>query len=346
LIVALGSVGLIATFCGVLLGLSRDRSPLPVPPPIPDPNGYDDVLEAGRAIEKTGLTGPRFDVAKAGEAELEAVVRGTREAVDRGRRGLELKFQVPVVYDLDHLMNVLMKDLGSIRGGMARALLAQGRLDELQDRPDLAASSYADAIRLGDALSHRVPMIAYYVGVAVESTGLHHLRDVREKLSPEECRKMIALLEAIDQDPSIARDTLVRETAFMNSNIKKMGAFASMMTKLTGVQAKSLTQVTTSLDSAENRVRAARRLLLTELALRVYEHENGGPASELIALVPSILKSVPIDPYNDRALRYQLRGKKGIPYSFGPDRDDDMLTKTLGQRHLDSTDGDYTIDSF
>ena len=59
-----------------------------------------------------------------------------------------------MVYDLNQMMNVLMKDLGAIRGGLVRALLAQGRLAAMQGRIDEAAGCYADVIRLGTAMSH------------------------------------------------------------------------------------------------------------------------------------------------------------------------------------------------
>ena len=77
---------LIAIVWSALGGPGLDRSPLPEPPPIPDPNGYDDVLEAGRAIEKSGLTGPKLDLAKADQTVLEPVVRGQPRS-DRSRRG-------------------------------------------------------------------------------------------------------------------------------------------------------------------------------------------------------------------------------------------------------------------
>ena len=57
-------------------GLGAAEGPLPEPPPIPVPNGYDDVLEAGRAIEKSGLVGPKLDLAKADAKELGPVVQG------------------------------------------------------------------------------------------------------------------------------------------------------------------------------------------------------------------------------------------------------------------------------
>ena len=85
------------------------------------PNGYDEVLEAGRAIEASGTVGSKLDTAKADEATLIPVVEANREAIARGRKGLDKAFQVPVVYQMDYVMNVLMHDLGTIRAASAAA---------------------------------------------------------------------------------------------------------------------------------------------------------------------------------------------------------------------------------
>ncbi len=59
--------------------------------------------------------GSKLDTAKADEATLIPVVEANREAIARGRKGLDKEFQVPVVYQMDHMYNVLMRDLGTIR---------------------------------------------------------------------------------------------------------------------------------------------------------------------------------------------------------------------------------------
>ncbi len=345
-LLSLGAVVLIALVWSGIAGLGSGGLPLPEPPPIPASNGYDDVLEAGRTIEKSGLVGPKLDLAKADTKELGPIVQETREAIAQARKGLEKSFQVPVIYNLNEMMKLTMRDLGSIRGGLVRAMVAQGRLAELEGRNEEAAGCYSDLIRLSEAMSHRVPMIAFQISEAIEMHGLFHLRDMRDKLSPEECRKLIDLLVEIDRKTEPADDAILYETAFMNANAKRMGVFSSIMLKVTGVQAKTAAQVTQMLTASERRHAAARRVLLTDLAVRLYRAEHGEAPSDLNALVPSILKSVPIDPYTNRPLRYQKRGKDGVVYSVGPDRDDDNLATPLGKRHLDTSDGDFTIDSF
>jgi hypothetical protein len=247
---------------------------------------------------------------------------------------------------MNQMMNVTVRDLGSIRGGLVRAMVAQGRLAELEGRVDEAAGCYSELIRLGELMSHRVPMMAFQISQAIEYSGLYHLRDMRDKLSPEQCRKLIDLLLEVDRKQEPAAQSILFENMFINANIKQMGFFPSIMIRVSGVQAKTQAQVTQSLESSEKRHAAARRVFLTDLAVRIYRAEHGEAPPDLNALVPSILKTVPVDPYTNKPLRYQKRGNDGVVYSVGPDRDDDNLATPLAKRHIDTTDGDFTIDSF
>jgi hypothetical protein len=345
-LLGLGGVILCAVVWSAIGGPGVGTSPFPQPPTIPDPNGYDDVLEAGRIVVKSGFTGPKLDLAKADEAALVPVVEANREAIALARKGLDKSFQVPVIYHIDYIVDVLSRDVGSIRGGLARGLSAEARLAVFQGRIDDAIRCDVDLIRLGEALGRRVPMLGYMMSIAVESTGLRHLRDVREKLSRDQCRRVIGVLEEVEHNGERAALVAARETQFMSANLKRMGFFAGISMKVSGMYAKEVAQVESTLASLEKRQNAARRLLITDLAIRVYRHEYGSDPPDLNAVVPSILKSVPIDPYSEKPLLYQKRGKDGVVYSVGPDRDDDKLTKPLPLKHADTTDGDYTIDSF
>ena len=68
-------------------------------------------------------------------------MEANREAIARARKGLDKSFQVPVVYHIDYMINVLWRDLASIRGGLVRGLTAEGRLAALQGRVDDAVKS-------------------------------------------------------------------------------------------------------------------------------------------------------------------------------------------------------------
>ncbi len=315
-------------------------------PRIPDPNGYDDVLEAGRLIEKTDTSAPRLDLNKLNEGALGELVEGNREAIARAREGLDRPFQVPVVYDANHMVHVLWKDVSSIRAGLVRGLIAEGRLADLQGRVDDAARSYGDLVRLGDAMSHNVPLFIYQWSVVDQTMGLGRLRDLRAKLSPDQCRRFIGFLDEIDRNRERASDVTLRESRFMTFNSNKMGLLGRISMRVSGAQRREVTRIASSLEVSENQQNAARRVLLTDLALRVYRQEHGEDPPDLGALVPSILKSVPLDPYSEKPLLYLKHGKDGEAYSVGPDRKDDKLTPKLPQRHVETDNGDFSVESF
>ena len=304
-------------------------------PRIPGPNGYDDVLQAGRAIEKTATGSPRVSLAKLDEAALGELVEGNREAIARAREGLDRPFQVPVVYDVNHMFQVLWKDVSSIRNGLVRGLIAEGRLADIQGRVNDAVRSYGDLVRLGDAMSHNVPLFTYQLSVVDQTMGLGRLRDLRAKLSPDQCRRLIGFLEEIDRNRERASDVTLRESQFMTFNNNKMGFLGRISIKVSGSQGGRLARIASGLESSENRQNAARRVLLTDLALRVYRQQHRDDPPDLGALVPSILKSVPIDPYSEKPLLYLKHGNTGEAYSVGPDRDDDKLMPKLPGRHQD-----------
>jgi hypothetical protein len=146
-------------------------------PPIPNPNGYDDVLAGARTVEK-GISGfLRVDLSATDEATLKSVVEAAHGGVERALPGLDLPFQMPVILDLNDQMNISIKDATSIRGGLARALFAAGRLGLIQKKTDTTTRAGIDLVRLGNAMSHHVPMQIYLISIATEGMGLRLLRD-------------------------------------------------------------------------------------------------------------------------------------------------------------------------
>ena len=327
-------------------GLGSISGVKPPMPRIPDPNGYADVLAAGLMIQHAAIIGfAKLDVWTADGPALEPVVDASREALVKARQGLDRPFQVPVVYDMNDITNRLMNESGAIRGGLARALIASGRLAELHGRIDDAARDYRDVARLGNALSHHVPALPYLVSVAVESQGLRGIRDLRTKLSAEACRRLIDFLQDIDRKSEPVGEVIAREHQFMASNLGKMGTGAWWAMSLSGTLGKEKRKVAASLQEPAHRLDASRRLVLTDLAVRLYRLEHGDLPASLSDLVPSILKSVPIDPYSGNPLIYRNLGQTYQLYSVGPDGDDDKLDPVLGQRRGVTANGDLTIES-
>jgi hypothetical protein len=318
----------------------------PTTPTLPVPNGYDDVLQAGREVHDAGMGNrlARLDIVTAGEATLRPHVEASREALATARRGLDRPFQVPVVYDINDMMGRQMGEWGEIRL-LARVLFAEGRLAELQGRIDDATRAYLDLMRLGDAMGRRVPMMPYHISLAIGGMGLRGLRDLRTHLDADQCRRLIGVLQDQDHDRQPVAEVIRCEHQFMDANTSKSGLFIAAQYRLSGLLRSEKARVSASLTQDGRKEAVRRRLLVADLALRLYRLEHGEAPSGLDALVPTILRSVPIDPYSGKPLIYRKHAGGEALYSVGPDGDDDRLSPVLGGPYLDTSDGDVTLDS-
>jgi hypothetical protein len=65
------------------------------------------------------------------------------------------------------------------------------------------------------------------------------------------------------------------------------------------------------------------RLLMADLAVRLYQQEHERLPEQLSDLVRQYLAAVPIDPYSDKPLIYRPDGKSFVLYSVGHDGRDD-----------------------
>jgi hypothetical protein len=175
------------------------------------------------------------------------------------------------------------------------------------------------------------------------------LRDMRDRLvdDPDLCRTTIAEMARLDRDRPPVDRAIQRESAFMNVNVRRQGVFAATMIRASGVLTKQKTQALESLREASRRNEAIRRLVLADLAVRLYQKEHqGAPPISLEALVPATLPRVPIDPFTDKPLVYRVVEHGYQLYSTGPDRDDDRLNPILKQLGRNDSDGDATVESF
>jgi len=68
---------------------------------------------------------------------------------------------------------------------------------------------------------------------------------------------------------------------------------------------------------------AYHRLLLAATALAIHEAETGRFPSKLADLAPKYIKTLPIDPYSEKPLRYRREGKGCVVYSVGMNLKDD-----------------------
>lgn len=349
-------VGVAALAAAGWLGMAALRlqgSPDPdvKPPSLPNPNGYDDLLEASRALKDVMpvVKGQLPDYARFETPALRDFVAMIRRPLGQIREGLGRPFQVPYAYDLNGFMQTTMRDVGQVRVYANRALQAEGLLARREMRTADEARSALDLVRLGNSLGREAPMAVYLASLPSVYLGSQALRDMRDRLvdDPELCRKTIAELARLDRDRPPVDRAAERELAFMRINVRSHGMVAATVIRATGALTKQTNQAVASLRQSGQRSEAIRRLVLADLAVRLYQKEHdGAPPDSLEALVPAILPRVPIDPFTDRPLVYRVVEHGFQLYSAGPDRDDDRLSPVLKQLGRNDSNGDATVESF
>src|ERR1035438_8480104 len=164
----------------------------PSPPraPLPQPNGYDDFVKAGGMV-----TDNAFDYRTMSQEELRAFVTKNAEALKLVRTGLGHDCRMPLDYSATNPTNI--RNLSIIKR-LDFAVMAEGRLAELENRPADAAEAYLAVIRLGCAMSQGGLIIDSLVDIAIESIGTSGMQRLTLTLDAKQCREAAAVLESCD----------------------------------------------------------------------------------------------------------------------------------------------------
>src|ERR1041385_3366359 len=141
---------------------------VPARAPLPKPNGYDDLVAASEQV--SGQVG---DYHQLDYGELEDLISANATSLRLLRIGLARQCRVPLEPGLTNISG-LMNDLAGMKR-LAQLLAAEGRLKEMDNQPGQAASSYIDAIRLGNEMSRGGFLITRLVGIACEAIGYQPL---------------------------------------------------------------------------------------------------------------------------------------------------------------------------
>src|SRR5258708_24786705 len=183
----LGASIIVLLAVGAILLLFREE----VPAPLPTPNGYDDLLKAGKIVT-VNFTG----VADLDRDALRSLVTTNAEALRLLRRGLTRRCAVPTDAAIANFASI-SGDLIALKK-LAKVLFAEERLAEMENRPVDAAASCIDSIRLGIEMSRGGLMINPLVGIACEAMGVVPLVKLVPKLRCDQLRPILFQFEQID----------------------------------------------------------------------------------------------------------------------------------------------------
>jgi hypothetical protein len=262
------------------------EEPLPPVAPLPNPNGYEDLVKAG---EMTAAESGNYDEMNA--VQLRELASKNTGALALARAGLSNQCRVPVQFSETYVSNHL-DDLASLKR-MAQAFLAEGRLAEMENRPNDAAKPYLDVVHLGNESARGGALIDQLVGIAIESIGTSPLQKLVPQLDAKSCRESAAILETLD-DPRQTKSSSLRY------RLAKLMESSSAKNKEKAQTGKAQSATKRKLEKQQTNTRQ----LMIALAARAYELDKGHPPAGAADLVPEYLKAVPQDPVTGTNLVY------------------------------------------
>jgi hypothetical protein len=270
----------------------QELQPLPPIRPLPQPNGYVGLVQAGEMISPECWDYEAFD-----EAQLREIVSVNAEALWVARASLSNECRVPIQFSLPYLDRHLSELAGFKR--LALAFVAEGKFAEKQRRFSDAAGSYLDLIRLGNNSARGGVLIDALVGLAIENMGVAGLQKIIGQLDAKSCREAAATLEVLDAKRQSWTDILQQEHAWSRR------AYPGIKYRWGGlVTSSSLKKAEQQAGQKFNGQEKKTRQLIIDLSARAYELEKGRRPASLTDLVPDYLKAIPRDPVSGTNLVY------------------------------------------
>jgi hypothetical protein len=283
-----GTISIVAIATAVLLLIAalfvwRVDSSKFVPAPLPVPNGYAELIQAGQLMRKE-----TSDFNKLSPADLRQWVAGNTNALQIARLGLSKKVQVPVVYSLNYSTNHAF-ELIQLRL-IARGFAAESKLAELEQRTNDGARSALDTIRLGTECPRGGILLDGIMGTVIEKMGIDQLKHFTAALDAKSCREIARELEDLDAQRQTWEDLLDHEHYWSRQTFPGWNytiARIFMSGQMKALEAKGKTKFIAQEINF--------RKLLIELAARAYELEKGHRPNSPRDLAPEYLKVVPQD---------------------------------------------------
>ncbi|MHC4404429.1 MAG: hypothetical protein ACYTG0_32650 [Planctomycetota bacterium] len=309
--------------------------PVPIPDTaLPDPNAYDALVWAGHSL--AWLHYPDHpDAATDEEPEGPRKTRG--EYLEAARAALELECRVAFKYTVWDISDAHDGRATGAFSELGRAFRDEGASAHKEGRTADAVRNYLDAIRLARASVRGGTIIDAIVGCVIEDFGLEGLCGVRDALTPEQARELIAELNRLDANREPLSEVFYRDDMWEEQLLGWPGKLLHLFERKTG----KLDVGKHNAENAVRRVQAVMRLLICDLAVRVYRAERGRNPERLTDLVPEYLSAVPEDPFSEEPLIYRRTPTGYMLYSVGHNRRDD------GGRKPPPTDwrgGDIVLD--
>jgi hypothetical protein len=263
------------------------EEPLPPLAPLPSPNGYEDLVKAGKMI-----SGDVWDYDKANLEKLRGIILTNTRALSLARSALSNQCGVTLQFSRAYVTNHLPELIGF--RSLAYAFVCEGKFAERENRFGDAAKSYLDAVDFGNETGRGGVLVDEMTGIAIESAGVGQLQNIVTNLDAKTCRETAATLETLSSQRQTWNETLHQENAWSHRSYSGLqGRTLRLYYRLVyhRTREKNQQRAIDTINSAQKK----EGQLLIALAARAYELDKGHPPASAADLVPEYLKAVPID---------------------------------------------------
>jgi hypothetical protein len=282
-------------FFGCLICMEE---PLPPPAPLPNPNGYDGLVKAGRMIK-----GVVSDYDRASLEQLRGIVATNAEALALARTALSNQCAVPLQFSQAYVtMTNHLSEMVGLRA-LAQAFACEGKFAERENRFNDAAKSYLDTIHFGNEAGRGGTIVDEMIGIAIGSLGVEQLQTMVTNLDAKTCREAAATLETVASKAQTWNETLQQEDAWSRRSFSGLQGRTIRLYYQLAYSRRREQNRQRAVDTIDSRQKKESQLLIA-LAARAYELDKGSPPASAANLVPDYLKAVPQDPVTGTNLVY------------------------------------------
>lgn len=265
-------------------------------PALPNPNGYDFFVKAGKAMAGMWTNASPHTLSA---SELQAYLSANHTSLELVREGLRHQSHTQVDYDATYIDRVMPQMSTAKRLGIL--LAGEGWLAELESRPSAALESYFTGMRLGQECSRGGVMMERLVGFSIENISLAALRSLLPKLDAAMARRAQEHLLRLDETHAAASVNLATEDEWIAAAFP-LGQ--RVMARFHPVLRKATREAREPFEQKERTLQATRRSAIVEAATRLFEVEKGRRPTGYADLVPAYLPAIPLDPKSGKAISH------------------------------------------
>ncbi|HUE70142.1 MAG TPA: hypothetical protein VMP01_04565 [Pirellulaceae bacterium] len=248
---------------------------------------------------------------------------------------------------------------------IARALERYGESLELAGQHEQSAQVSLSLLKLSRMAVRGGFEMDVAIGITAEGIGRKLLVASIKRLSRNTKVEAVRLLAELDENREPMEVVARREHAYGSRGRRwRMALEYQLPYECLGLAPRSSKYVNSHIAHINFREQAARRLLMTELAIRLFEEDDGRLPRSLDELVPGYLTAIPLDPYGnlapgvhghvppmvrgdvpERAVTYHPQGDEFLLYSIGQDCKDNGGRRMLRGESFLTTGVDWDVES-